>query len=97
MRRRQFLCGLGSVVATWPLTARAQQAPAKIYRIGILSLVQRPSEGALRQALRDLGYVEGRNVVYESRYGGGSVEQLAAGAEELVQLMACTRFHGHRD
>jgi len=85
LKRRTFIAGLGGAAA-WPLAARAQQASAKIYHIGILSLVQRPNEGALRQALRDLGYVEGRNVVYESRYGAGSVEQLAMGADELVRL-----------
>jgi putative ABC transport system substrate-binding protein len=85
LKRRTFIAGLGGAAA-WPLAARAQQASAKIYHIGILSLVQRPNEGALRQALRDLGYVEGRNVVYESRYGAGSVEQLAVGADELVRL-----------
>jgi putative ABC transport system substrate-binding protein len=68
-----------------PMLARAQTAP-RTYRIGILSLVQRPSEADLRQALRDLGYIEGRNLVYEARYAGGDADRMQTLAEELVRL-----------
>jgi putative tryptophan/tyrosine transport system substrate-binding protein len=68
-----------------PMLARAQTAP-RTYRIGILSLVQRPSEAELRQALRDLGYIEGRNLVYEARYAGGDADRMQTLAEELVRL-----------
>ncbi len=68
-----------------PMLARAQTAP-RTYRIGILSLVQRPSGADLRQALRDLGYIEGRNLVYEARYAGGDADRMQTLAEELVRL-----------
>ena len=85
-RRRFHATGVGVVLA--PLTAEAQQA-AKIARIGYLSL----NGGAaphLREAflhgLRDLGYVEGRNVVIEYRDAEGKSERLPALAAELVAL-----------
>jgi ABC-type uncharacterized transport system substrate-binding protein len=71
-----------------PLAAEAQQA-AKIARIGFLSpnLAATPSlPEAFRQGLRDLGYVEGRNVVIEYRDAEGKVERLPALAAELVTL-----------
>ena len=66
----------------------AQQPPAeKVYRIGFLSQGQPPkiSFEALRQGLRDLGYVEGRNLVWELRVTDGSLDKLAQYAEELVR------------
>jgi putative tryptophan/tyrosine transport system substrate-binding protein len=84
MNRREFIALVGGAAA-WPIAARAQQS-AKVYRIGILGLVQRPGEGVLRQALRDLGYVEGRNLVYEARYAGGQLERMPSLAAELVRL-----------
>ena len=68
MRRREFLTGLAWAVAAWPRATRAQQAE-KTYRIGILEQI--PAErnaanlAALRKGLRDLGYIEGRNLVIE--------------------------------
>src|SRR5262249_33480535 len=85
MRRREFITLIGGAAA-WPLVARAQQASGKAYRIGILGLVQRPTEGLLRPALRDLGYVEGRNLEYEARYASGNAERLPSLADELVRL-----------
>jgi putative ABC transport system substrate-binding protein len=71
-----------------PLAAEAQQA-AKIARIGYLSpnLATSPHlREAFRQGLRDLGYVEGRNLVIEYRDAEGKVERLPALAAELVAL-----------
>jgi ABC-type uncharacterized transport system substrate-binding protein len=71
-----------------PLAAEAQQA-AKVARIGILtvSLAAAPHlTEAFLQGLRDLGYVEGRNVAIEYRDAGGKVERLPALAAELVAL-----------
>ena len=82
MRRRDFIALLGSAGATWPLALRAQQ-PAKIPRIGIID--DAPMWHAFRQALRELGYVEGQNVAYEYRYGEGSPDRLAQVAAELVR------------
>ena len=65
MRRRNFIALLGGAVAVWPLCTRAQEV-AKIYRIGILEALPAARNAAnldaLRKGLRDLGYVEGRNL-----------------------------------
>jgi len=82
VRRRDFIALLGSAGAIWPLALRAQQ-PAKIPRIGIID--DAPMWHAFRQALRELGYVEGHNVAYEYRYGEGSPDRLAQVAAELVR------------
>lgn len=73
-----------------PLASDAQQ-PGKVYRIGRLTPgpplpESNPSLEAFRQGLRDLGYVEGQNLVIEYRYAEGSEERLRALATELVRL-----------
>jgi len=86
MDRRAFLGALALLAA--PLAAEAQQA-AKVARIGYLSpnLATGPHlREAFRQGLRDLGYVEGRNLVIEYRDAEGKVERLPALAAELVAL-----------
>ena len=68
--------------------AEAQQ-PAKVRRIGVLrgdsSSPNLPVE-TFQQAMRDLGYVEGKNIVIEYRYAEGKVDRLPNLAEELVRL-----------
>jgi putative tryptophan/tyrosine transport system substrate-binding protein len=84
--RRTFLAGTGAVLLAAPLAA--QQA-AKIARIGFLAtnLATGPhTREAFLQGLRDLGYVEGRNVVIEYRDAEGKFERLPALAAELVAL-----------
>jgi putative ABC transport system substrate-binding protein len=77
MRRREFITLLGGA-ATWPVTARAQQQ-AKIPRIGFLGLAPEFSGiEALRAGLRDLGYIEGANIVIEWRWAE-RVDQLHRG------------------
>ena len=89
MRRREFITFLGGLAAAWPITGRAQQA-AKVARIGYLvgaSLSLSPHlHEAFRQGLRDLGYVEGRNVVIEYRDAEGKYERFPALATELMAL-----------
>lgn len=71
----------------WPFAADAQQA-ARIARIGYLAtnLINHGLLEAFRQGLRDLGYVEGRNVLIEYRDAQGKLEPLPALAAELVAL-----------
>src|SRR4029434_7405028 len=86
--RRPFLAGTGAVLLAPPLAAEGQQA-AKVARIGSLSLNMVPNrhlQEAFRQGLRDLGYVEGRNVVIETRDAEGKPERLSALAAELIAL-----------
>ena len=87
MRRRAFLAGLAAALAA-PRAAEAQQA-AKVARIGwlALNLAAAPHvTEAFRQGLRDLGYVEGRNVVIEYRDAKGTPERLPALVAELIAL-----------
>ena len=87
MDRRDTVLALLALGAA-PLAAEAQQA-AKVARIGYLSpnLAANPHlREAFRQGLRDLGYVEGRNVVIEYRDAEGKLERLPALAAELVAL-----------
>jgi putative ABC transport system substrate-binding protein len=81
MRRRTFITLIGSVAA-WPIGARAQQG-AKIPRIGIVD--DAPMWQSFRQAMRELGYVEGQTVNYEYRYSEGASDRLAAVMGELIR------------
>ena len=58
MRRREFIIGVAGAAA-WPLMARAQQADG-VRRIGVLGNTPEPDQKDLRQALRELGWIEGR-------------------------------------
>src|SRR6266542_1848939 len=87
LNRRETIIALVALGAA-PLTAEAQQA-AKVARIGFLSgsLANGPHlPEAFRQGLRDLGYIEGRDVVIEYRDAEGKLERLSALATELVAL-----------
>ena len=86
--RRKILVALGGVLAA-PLASFAQQKP-KIWRIGFLSGATRPPDGlppaAFRQGLAELGYVEGRNLMYEGRWAEAKFGRLPELAAEPVQL-----------
>ena len=88
MRRREFITVLGGAAATWALAARAQQ-PQLLPLIGFLT-VGTPTEfadrlAAFRDGLRKSGYVEGRNVGIEYRWGDPShYDRVSALAAELV-------------
>jgi ABC-type uncharacterized transport system substrate-binding protein len=87
--RRAFLGGLGLSVLAAPLDVEAQR-PGKIARIGYLSASAPATDGswvvAFEQGLRELGYVEGNNVVIERRHAAGQSQKLAELAAELVRL-----------
>ena len=88
MDRRVFISSIAGGLLAAPLAAEAQQA-AKVARIGYLSIDVAGSvhlREAFLQGLRDLGYVEGRNVVIEYRDAEGKPERLPALAAELVAL-----------
>jgi putative ABC transport system substrate-binding protein len=86
MDRRAFISGMTVGLLAAPLGAEAQQA-GKVWRIGLLDYASDPASSsrwkALRDRLRELGYVEGQNVLFESRWGGGR-SRLPDLAAELV-------------
>jgi len=89
MNRRAFLRALSAGLLTAPLAAEAQQA-GKVPRIGFLGVTSAsdrpPLLDAFRQGLRELGWVEGQNIVIDYRYAQGRVDRLPDLAAELVRL-----------
>jgi putative tryptophan/tyrosine transport system substrate-binding protein len=94
MRRREFIAGLGSAAATWPIAATAQQATRPV--VGFLTPA--PQSGTeletagFLQGLGETGFVDGRNVVIEYRFLGGRFDLLPAAAAELVRRPAAAIF-----
>ena len=89
MRRREFIALVGGAIVC-PLGVRAQTQAGKVPRIGFLSLTS-PSDrppllDAFRQGLRELGWVEGQNIVIDYRYAEGRVDRLPDLAADLVRL-----------
>ena len=90
VRRREFIAGLGGAVA-WPLVTRAQQ-PGRMRRIGVLMFVSmddpfgQSAIAGLQQALRELGWIEGRNVAIDYRWGADDTNRFRKYAAELVAL-----------
>jgi putative ABC transport system substrate-binding protein len=88
MRRRKFLGVLGGAAAAWSLPARAQQA--KVSRIGFLGPASASATArwvdALRAGLHDLGYEDGKNVLFDFRWAEGRDDRLSELAADLVRL-----------
>ena len=88
--RRELLFALGVGTLAAPLASFAQQQPAKVARIGFLGPASASGYAsrveALREGLRDFGYVEGKNIVIEYRWAEGKYERLPELAAELVRL-----------
>jgi putative ABC transport system substrate-binding protein len=86
MRRREFITLLGGVAAAIPVTARAQRSATAV--VGILS-PEGPKTGnvnGLVEGLRELGYIEGRNIRFEYRWAEGKFDRLPELAADLVRL-----------
>ena len=86
MKRREFV-GLFSVGMLWPLTTRAQR-PERTWRVGVLMAGSPPNlfVSVLQNSLRDLGYIEGRNISFEIRFARERSELATQFAAELVRL-----------
>ena len=88
MRRRDFITLIGGAAATWPVAARAQP----MRRVGVLlGLAENDPEAinrlkAFRLGMRDLGWIEGRNVQIDYRFVGNNPESINKNVTELVQL-----------
>ena len=92
MRRREFITLLSGGLFAWPLAAHAQQ-PAQVRRVGVLESAgietdQQAGVGVFKEVLRQLGWIEGRNVRFEVRWSGADPAKARKNAEELVALQA---------
>jgi putative tryptophan/tyrosine transport system substrate-binding protein len=89
MKRLAHFFVLAIVIVFCPCSSDAQQ-PGKVFRVGILALppanTMQQRLGAFREALRDLGYEEGRNLIVESRFADGVYDRLPVLAGELARL-----------
>jgi putative ABC transport system substrate-binding protein len=91
MRRREFISLLGGAAAAWPLAARAQQGE-RMRRAGVLmSLTPDDADGRARsdaflQGMQQLGWIDGRNIQIDHRWGGGDADNFRKYAAELVAL-----------
>src|SRR5262245_57244293 len=89
MNRREFITLLGGAAAAWPLAARAQQVP-RLATIGFLGSATPSAQSqwvaALVQRLREVGWIEGRSIAIEYRWGEGRAERFAEVAAEFVRL-----------
>ena len=91
MRRREFITLIGGAAVLWPQAASAQK-PSAVRTIGVLlSLAESDPEGKAQlsgftQGLAEFGWIDGRNLRTEVRWGGGDVDQIRTFAKELVAL-----------
>jgi putative tryptophan/tyrosine transport system substrate-binding protein len=91
MKRREFVTLLGGAAAAWPIAVRAQQAD-RVRRIGALMYLaaddpESPARvAAFARGLQELGWIEGRNIQIEYRWGGGDMDRVRRFAAELVAL-----------
>jgi len=89
VRRREFIALVGGAIAC-PMDVRAQQQAEKVPRIGYLRVTSAsdrpPLLDAFRQGLRELGWVEGQNIVIDYRFAEGRLDRLPDLAAELVRL-----------
>jgi putative ABC transport system substrate-binding protein len=89
MRKTVIRLTLCAMLFALSYSASAQQ-PKKVPRIGFLSAVSSSSISAryeaFRQGLRELGYIEGKNIIIDSRYADGKLDRLSELAAELVRL-----------
>ena len=91
VRRREFITLIGSAAALWPQAASAQN-PGGVRRIGVLlSLAESDPEGKAQfsgftQGLAELGWVDGRKLRMEVRWGRGDIDRIRTFAKELVAL-----------
>src|SRR5215471_8878095 len=87
MRRRDFIKVVSAGILAWPLAARGEQS-AKTWRLGFIAHRHESFYDGLFEGLRELGYVEGQNLIIERRYAEGHAERFQDFAAEMVRLKA---------
>jgi len=87
MRRRDFLSLMIGATAAWPLATSAQES-GKVYKVGFLNNAGAniPEITGVGDALRELGWIEGKNIIWERRYADNHLDRLPELAAELVHL-----------
>ena len=99
IRRRDFVVILGGAAVSWPRAAHAQQ-PGRVPTVGFLGQSTRSAGSewvaAFVQRLRELGWIEGRTIAIEYRWGEGREERFAAVAAEFVRLKVDVSCRAHR-
>src|SRR5262245_48647265 len=91
IRRRECITLLGGAAVSWPLAAWAQ-VPERVRRVGVLNYLaaddpdSSPRVAAFAKALQELGWLDGRNVQFDYRWGGGDLDRSRRYAAELVTL-----------
>ena len=91
MRRREFVTLLGGMVAAWPLAARAQKSDRIRRIIVLIGLDEKDAEAqrrakAFRLGMRDLGWIEGRNIQIEIRFTESNLELINKHVTEVITL-----------
>jgi putative ABC transport system substrate-binding protein len=89
MERREFITLLVSAAVMLPRIARAQKPAAKIWRLGILQPGAPPDPivDALQERLKELGYREGHNIVYEYRWAEGKLHRLTSRFDQVMSAV----------
>src|SRR5262249_162442 len=85
-KRREFMMLLGGAAAAWPLAAWAQQPAEKLPRVGSIQNFRNEKSEAFSQGLREAGYVDGQNMLLETRFYAGVLDRIDEFASELVAL-----------
>jgi len=91
MQRREFITLVGGAATTWPVAARAQRTDRMRTVSVLLGLAEKDPEAtnrvkAFRLGMRDLGWIEGRNVQIEYRFAGANQESINENVGEVVRL-----------
>src|SRR5712671_6831615 len=92
MKRREFITLLGGAAVAWPVAARAQQSE-RMRRIGVLTSGAtaddpdgRARTAAFQQGLQQLGWIDGRNIRIDYRWGAGDADNMRKYAAEAGEI-----------
>ena len=89
MRRREFIALVCGVATGWPFAAHAQQQTGKLPRIGSIQTEPAENTEAFGQGLSEAGYVDGQNIILDTRYHHGSLERIDEFARDRLFSCEC--------